>query len=136
MHTQGRELILAGYPPSFELNLFRSSGRVNLILGWFGVMSETVDSQIRQALWKYAEGKISLDDFRAWFVPISWNIEESHEPQAIQLTHQIDGILAEASSADWSESDIYEELSRLFLASPLAARNQAGANVRTTKQKI
>jgi hypothetical protein len=83
-------------------------------------MSETVDSQIRKALWKYIEGKISLDDFHAWFVPISWNIEESHEPQAIQLAHEIDGILAEASSADWSESDIYEELSRLFLASPLA----------------
>jgi hypothetical protein len=83
-------------------------------------MSATIENQIRQELWKYAQGKLSLDEFRAWFVSVSWNIEHSHEPQAIQLAHQIDGILAEASSADWGDADIYEELSRPFLASPFA----------------
>ena len=120
MHTQGRESILAGHPPSLELNLFLSSCCVTLTVDMCGVMSETIENQIRQKLWSYANEKVSLDEFRAWFVPLSWNIEDSREPQAIQLAHQIDGILAEASSADWTEADIYEELSRPFLVSAFA----------------
>jgi hypothetical protein len=83
-------------------------------------MDNTVESQIRQALWKYAERRESLDEFRAWFVPLSWNIEESGELAAIELAHHIDGILAEASSGGWTDEELHEELSRPFVVSPYA----------------
>ncbi len=53
---------------------------------------------------------MSLDAFRAWFVPLSANMEQSGEPQAIELAHRLDGILAEASSGGWTENELLEEL--------------------------
>ena len=65
-----------------------------------------LENQIRRELWRYANRQISFDDFLEWFVPISCGIEESGEADAVELAHQIDGILAEASSAGWSGEDI------------------------------
>ena len=83
-------------------------------------MADNLEEQIRNALWECAQHRMSLDDFRAWFVPLSCDIEGSGEPQAVELAHQIDGILAEASSAGWSEEEISEELARPFVSRPLA----------------
>lgn len=74
-----------------------------------------LENQIRRELWRYANRRISFDDFLEWFVPISCGIEESGEADAVELAHQIDGILAEASSAGWSDEDIHEELARPFV---------------------
>jgi len=63
---------------------------------------------------------MSLDEFRAWFVPISWNIEESNEPQAIELAHRLDSVLAEASSGAWTEEQLHEELAGPFVADSFA----------------
>ena len=79
-------------------------------------MAEAPESQIRKALCAYANRNISLDEFRDSFVPISWDIENSGDPDAISLAHQIDGILAEASSSDWTEEELRQELSRPFAA--------------------
>jgi hypothetical protein len=81
-------------------------------------MDDHLENQIRKSLWECANGSMSLDDFRSWFVPLSWNIEESREPQAIELAHRIDGILAEASSAGWTEDELLEELTSPFSANP------------------
>ena len=79
-----------------------------------------LENQIREALAKYANRQMTFDNFLEWFVPISCNIEQSKDSEAIRLAHQVDGILAEASSADWSAEDVYEELSRPFLATRFA----------------
>jgi hypothetical protein len=81
-------------------------------------MENTIESKIWNALWKYAERDTSLDEFRSWFVPVSWNIEESGEAAAIELAHHIDGILSEASSGEWTEEQLHQELSRPFWVSP------------------
>jgi hypothetical protein len=73
-------------------------------------MTDTIENQIRKALWECANGRTSLDVFRAWFVPLSGNIEQSGEPQAVELAHHLDGILAEASSGSWTENELLEEL--------------------------
>jgi hypothetical protein len=80
-------------------------------------MARQFENQIREALGRVANNHLSLDDFRNWFVPVSWNIEGSGEPEAIDLAHRIDGVLAEASAVGWSEQDIREELSTLFAPS-------------------
>lgn len=82
-----------------------------------------LENQIRDVLAKYANRQMSFDSFLEWFAPISCNIEQSGDSDAIRLAHQVDGILAEASSADWSAEDIYEELSRPFSVSPFAENN-------------
>ncbi len=73
-------------------------------------MDRALDVQIRYQIERYVSGGISLDDFRNWFVPRAWNIEESGDQPAIQLAHRIDGILGESSSANWSEDGLREEL--------------------------
>ena len=78
-------------------------------------MADIAD-QIRGKLWRYASEQESLDEFLQWFVPVSCNIEESQDPEAIDIAHYIDGILAEASSAEWNEEDIRKELGRPFVA--------------------
>lgn len=49
-------------------------------------------------------------------MPVSIHVNESQDGEAIELAHRIDGILSEASSAEWSEEDIHEELARPFVS--------------------
>lgn len=83
-------------------------------------MADTTESQIRKALSACAEKRMSLDEFRAWFVPLSASIENSEEPDAVELAHQVDGILAEASSGSWTEDELFEELTSPFVAPSFA----------------
>jgi len=84
-----------------------------------------LESQIRQELSRYVSREESLAQFLQWFVPVSIDIDESGDDDAIQLAHRIDGVLAEASSAQWSEKDIHEELERPFV-SDLVAEDVVG----------
>jgi hypothetical protein len=87
-------------------------------------MAELAD-QILEALHDYAERKKSLDEFLNWFVPVSSNVERSGEPKAIHVANYIDGILAEASSANWNEEEIHEELASPFVG-PRFGQNRYG----------
>ena len=69
-----------------------------------------LEAKILGRLLKYVAGLDSLESFEQWFVPISVDIERSGDARAIALVHRIDGILAEASSADWSQQALREEL--------------------------
>src|SRR5579863_3763031 len=82
-------------------------------------------NHILSALRDYAERNKSLDEFLSWFVPVSSNVEQSGDPEAIYVANYIDGILAEASSAGWSEEEIHEELSSPFVG-PRFAQNHYG----------
>lgn len=85
-------------------------------------MPSPTETQIRQKIDKLADGKLSLDDFQQWFVPISWNIERSKDPSLIALVYEIDGILAESSSAHWSEPVVREVLANAIR--PFASRDR------------
>lgn len=73
-------------------------------------MQSQLESQTQDMARRYVAGEISLTQFQDWFVPISWDIETTGDHSAIHLAHQIDGLLAEASSANWVERDLREEL--------------------------
>ena len=72
-------------------------------------MNEPLEVQIVDRLSRLG-ARASLRAFREWFVPVSIDIEESGNALAVELVHHIDGILAEASSAGWSEADLCAEL--------------------------
>ena len=59
-------------------------------------------------------------------MPLSWNIERNGEPQAIELAHHIDGILAEASSAGWSEDELLQELAEVLPVTNSFGENRYG----------
>jgi hypothetical protein len=82
-------------------------------------MDEPLEIEIANHLASLLTGKGSLQEVREWFVPLSVDIEDSESRPAIELVYQIDGILAEASSASWSDADLREELVRV--ASPLVS---------------
>jgi hypothetical protein len=52
----------------------------------------------------------SLDLFREWFVPVSWDIEQTGDLEAKALAYRIDGLLGEASSAHWTDDQLRAEL--------------------------
>lgn len=72
-------------------------------------------SRILVELRQCADQSLSIDAFREWFVPLSMDIEESGQSDAIELAHHLDGILAEASSARWSDEDLRHEMAGLAL---------------------
>lgn len=76
-------------------------------------------NQIRSQIERCVSGKSSLDEFRAWFVPVSWNIEESADAEAVKLAYRIEGILGEASSGHWTDQELMEELTQI--SRPFAA---------------
>ena len=82
-------------------------------------MNEPLEIQIANHLAGILTRKWSLQEFREWFVPLSIVIEDSKNEPAIELAYRIDGILAEASSAGWSDADLSEELARV--TSPLVS---------------
>ncbi|MGA3190079.1 MAG: hypothetical protein ABSF22_23475 [Bryobacteraceae bacterium] len=69
--------------------------------------------QILVELGKCVDQRVSLDTFRQWLVPRSFDIEQSGQADAIELVHHIDGILAEASSAGWSDADLRDEMAKV-----------------------
>jgi len=73
-------------------------------------MPHPTQDQIGENVRQFAEGTLQLDKFLEWFVPISWDIEKSNNAELIGLVHEIDGLLAESSSANWSEADLREVL--------------------------
>ena len=66
-------------------------------------------ANIRDEIQKYLRGA-RLSALQEWFVPVSISIEQTGTPSAIRLAYQIDGLLAEASSAGWDEEELRAEL--------------------------
>jgi hypothetical protein len=56
------------------------------------------ESAIRHQLGAYLSDAMSLDEFTAWLVGASWNIEQTGDVGASQLAYAIELALAEHSS--------------------------------------
>jgi len=85
-------------------------------------MPAQLDAQIADRVHEYLNGHLSFHEFQQWFVPASWNIERSGNRSAIALAHNVDGILAESSSANWDEMVLQRELANAIL--PSVSRNR------------
>jgi len=76
-------------------------------------MTGGIDLEIRERLGQYLDRKISLHDFQAWFVPVLWNIEQTHNAKAIELAGEVELQLAEYTNDDWTEDELRSELQPL-----------------------
>lgn len=59
----------------------------------------------------------SLEGFRDWSGSFSRDIEANPDKSLVGLVHQIEGVLAEASSANWATADILSDLKSIAQAS-------------------
>jgi hypothetical protein len=87
-----------------------------------------MEEAIRALLSRYLDGATDLATFEDAFAPISCEVERSGEPDAISLANTVEGLLAEASSAEWTEYELREELSQLNR--PFVLPIQAGLSLR------
>ena len=74
-----------------------------------------LELEIRQRLINYLLDRISLREFQEWFIPNTWDIHLSGEPQgAIALTNDIELRLSEFSSGHLPEVQMRREFSQLL----------------------
>jgi hypothetical protein len=59
---------------------------------------------------QYLDGDDSLEEFERWFYDLAFDVERRITGPGVDLVHEIEGILAEASSTGWSRSDLNAEL--------------------------
>jgi hypothetical protein len=61
-------------------------------------MLEDLEAAIRHQLASFLSDRMSLDEFTAWLVGSTWNIDPVSEPEASQLAYAIELALAEHTS--------------------------------------
>ena len=74
---------------------------------------EGLEAAIRHQLGSYLSDRMSLDEFTAWLVGTTWNIESMGEPEASQLVYAIELALAEHTSGLLTLEELRAELRRL-----------------------
>ena len=70
----------------------------------------SLEATIRYRLISYLTGDISLDEFTAWLVGATWNIESTGDVDASQLAYAIELSLAEHSSGLLNLEELKSEL--------------------------
>lgn len=59
---------------------------------------------------RYLDEESSLEDLERWFYDQAFDLERRYSGPIVDLFHEIEGILAEASSAGWGQPDVRSEL--------------------------
>lgn len=72
-----------------------------------------LENKIRDHIYQYIQGHISLNEFQAWFIPATWNIHQIGEPVTRGMVAQIIGRLAEYLNGDWSQEEFKDILRRI-----------------------
>jgi hypothetical protein len=85
-------------------------------------MRASLEHAIRERLAEYLEGERQLDEFKDWLVGATWDVEQSKEPAAIDLTYEIKLLLAEHSGGYLTEDELRAELAPVSESSQTLAR--------------
>lgn len=96
--------------------------------------------EVRKRLADYAEGRLSLEDLEAWFVPRAWEVEGTRTPDA-ELVQSIGLRLAEFSGGHWSEQELKEALHLLgqtywLPSSFIQKAEQTGSSTPTVTREV
>ncbi len=85
-------------------------------------MSSSLYSTIQEQLRRFVSGEMTLDAFRDWFTPATWDIDNAAFADARDLSYEIEHRLAECTHGDWDEQEL-----RLLLR-PFAERRSEAAS--------
>src|SRR5947207_13592061 len=75
---------------------------------------EFLDLEIRLRLGRYVRGEDTLDEFRAWFTPATWDVHLSRNTLAINLSNRVSFLLGEYVTRHINESQLRKRLSPLI----------------------
>ena len=78
--------------------------------GDFAIMPSDFQLELQFNLGRYVDGRISLDEFEDWFLPVLWNLGEHGEERDRQLAGSIGNLIAEATRGDRSVDSLHLEL--------------------------
>ena len=92
-------------------------------------MSNSLEIQIQERLRCYVAGNLSLTQFEEWFVPATWDVEQTDDAITAQFTSGLLLLLAEYSNGDWIESEMNRLLAP-FLETDPELREQQVQNAR------
>jgi hypothetical protein len=62
----------------------------------------TVQEQLR----RFVAGELTLDAFRDWFTPATWDVDNASADDARELCYEIEHRLAEFTNGDWDEQEL------------------------------
>ncbi|MGH2557645.1 MAG: hypothetical protein ACRDJH_01165 [Thermomicrobiales bacterium] len=85
-------------------------------------MRSSLERAIRERLAEYLDGERQLDDFKDWLVGATWNVEQSKEPAAVDLTYEIKLLLAEHSGGYLTENELRTEFALVAKLNQALAR--------------
>ncbi len=72
-------------------------------------------NEVLEQIAAFVDGKISREQFDLWFYDLSFDVEKTQPKDIVTLVHEVEGLLAEASSGGWSEDSLRAELRALTL---------------------
>lgn len=71
-------------------------------------MQSSLELEIRQKLAQYAVGAMTLAEFRAWFVPATWDLDDTVNPEGSRLVYEIENLYVEFTDGYWTEPELRE----------------------------
>ena len=73
-------------------------------------MHRSLTDEIRHHLASYLNGEMTLDQFRDWFVPVLWTVEDSNDTVAERLAYEIEALHSEYAQAHWTTDEFHGKL--------------------------
>lgn len=69
-------------------------------------MPHPLEFEIREHLFSYVAGEISLQEFEDWFFPKAWESDQLNDGALLDLIYQIKLDWSEYTDGDWPEEDL------------------------------
>lgn len=87
-------------------------------------MPHLLDDDIRIRLARYVRGEWSLDEFGDWFVPTTWDVDQSPDAGLKDLVYDILLRVAEYSNGDCREDELKHLLYPLAAGPSMSAASE------------
>jgi hypothetical protein len=67
----------------------------------------------------YVSGEISAEEFKAWFIPATWDMSRFRSREFADMVRDVQLLIMEFSSGDRTEADLKAQLRRLYVQAQL-----------------
>ena len=74
------------------------------------MITDVAITDLIQKVDAYLHNTITREAFEIWFYDLSFDIEARHTGDIVDLTHEIEALLAESSTANWPIPSLRAEL--------------------------
>lgn len=95
-----------------------------------------LDLEIRRRVADYLAGAETLEAFRQWFLPATWNIERYADAATVTLVREIDLLLAEFEHGDWSTTELADKLRPLVTRYSFSIGSRVSTESTSTSQSF